>query len=660
MKKIISKIVILLSVSVLLISCGVEAQLKKADKRYEIGEYYVAADLYRKAQSGISSKERDKRANVNLRLGDCYRIINNHKKATRAYAQAIRYKCKDSTVYLNNALSLQALGNYQEARKNYTIYLEGHPQSELAQKGLLATIEVPVWKKTPTRYVVKPADVLNSRRNSDFAPAFMGTDAQSIVITSNRGTTSTKGKNSSITGVPNNDLFVARKNAMNKWEELSPLEGEFNTEDDEGAASFSSDGKTLYFTRCRSTAGAVGAEIYSSQRSGGQWTAPKNIRLFQDSTISVAHPAVSPDGKYLYFVSDNPQGFGGKDIWRAEKTDEGWGVPENLGNQINTEGNEMFPYVRYDGTLYFSSNGHVGFGGLDIYKATADSLGNWQVENMKSPINTLYDDFGITFEGQAERGFFSSNRNQSRGYDRIWSFDLPELTYAVEGKVTDEKGEALSDATIKVVGTDGQNVKMKTKKDGTFRIKLNPNTEYVMLASNRGYLNQVNKLTTQNLNQSKLFKANFKLASINKPIQIDDIFYEFGQWTLTLDSEKALKGLVKMLTDNPNIAIEIAAHTDVLGTDEFNMDLSEKRAKSVVDYLIQEGIDPDRLTVKGFGESMPVEVDKALAERYKFLKVGDVLNEPFLKNLSEEQREIVNQINRRTQFRVTKTTYKLY
>ncbi|HPH72848.1 MAG TPA: OmpA family protein, partial [Paludibacteraceae bacterium] len=404
----------------------------------------------------------------------------------------------------------------------------------------------------------------------------------------------------------------------------------------------------------------VGAEIYSSQRSGGQWTAPKNIPLFQDSTISVAHPAVSPDGKYLYFVSDNPQGFGGKDIWRAEKTDEGWGVPENLGNQINTEGNEMFPYVRYDGTLYFSSNGHVGFGGLDIYKATADSLGNWQVENMKSPINTLYDDFGITFEGQAERGFFSSNRNQSRGYDRIWSFDLPELTYAVEGKVTDEKGEVLSDATIKVVGTDGQNVKMKTKKDGTFRIKLNPNTEYVMLASNRGYLNQVNKLTTQNLNQSKLFKANFKLASINKPIQIDDIFYEFGQWTLTLDSEKALKGLVKMLTDNPNIAIEIAAHTDVLGTDEFNMDLSEKRAKSVVDYLIQEGIDPDRLTVKGFGESMPVEVDKALAERYKFLKVGDVLNEPFLKNLSEEQREIVNQINRRTQFRVTKTTYKLY
>ena len=278
---------------------------------------------------------------------------------------------------------------------------------------------------------------------------------------------------------------------------------------------------------------------------------------------------------------------------------------------------------------------------------------------MKSPINTLYDDFGITFEGQAERGFFRQIAIKVV-VTTAFGVLICELTYAVEGKVTDEKGEALSDATIKVVGTDGQNVKMKTKKDGTFRIKLNPNTEYVMLASNRGYLNQVNKLTTQNLNQSKLFKANFKLASINKPIQIDDIFYEFGQWTLTLDSEKVLKGLVKMLTDNPNIAIEIAAHTDVLGTDEFNMDLSEKRAKSVVDYLIQEGIDPDRLTVKGFGESMPVEVDKALAERYKFLKVGDVLNEPFLKNLSEEQREIVNQINRRTQFRVTKTTYKLY
>jgi peptidoglycan-associated lipoprotein len=659
MKKTVLHIIILLSISILMISCGVSAQLKKADKRYDIGEYYSAADLYRKAQSGISSKERAKKAAVNLRLGDCYRTINNHKKAIRAYKTAIQYKCKDSTVYLHNALSLQALGNYTEARKNFTIYLEGHPESEIAQKGLLATMEVSVWAKQPTRYVVRTAQNFNSRRNSDFSPNFMGTDGQSIVITSNRGT-SAKRKNSAITGVPNNDLYVARKNAMDKWEELEPLEGEFNTDDDEGTASFTADGKTVYFTRCRSTAGAIGAEIYSSMRSGGQWTTPKNIRLFQDSTISVAHPAISPDGNTLYFVSDHANGFGGKDIWKSEQTDKGWSIPENLGKQINTEGNEMFPFVRYDGTLYFSSDGQVGFGGLDIYKAIPDSLGSWKVSNMLAPINTLYDDFGITFEGESERGFFSSNRNQSRGYDRIWSFELPQLLYAIEGKVTDEKGDILSDATIKMVGTDGQNVKMKTKKDGTFRIKISPNAEYIMLASNRGYLNQTNKITTQKLTQSKLFHVDFKLSSINKPIEIDNIFYEFGKWTLTLDSEKALKGLVKMLKDNPNITIEIAAHTDVQGTDQYNMDLSEKRAKSVVDYLIQEGIDADRLTSKGYGESSPVEVDKTLAEKYKFLKVGDILDEAFLLKLPENQRETVNQINRRTQFRVTKTTYKLY
>ena len=301
---------------------------------------------------------------------------------------------------------------------------------------------------------------------------------------------------------------------MNKWEELSPLEGEFNTEDDEGAASFSSDGKILYFTRCRSTRRSRRCRNLLIATFGRTMdSAEKHSIISKIVPFLLLIRLCRPTGSTFILFRIIRKALEER-IFGAEKTDEGWGVPENLGNQINTEGNEMFPYVRYDGTLYFSSNGHVGFGGLDIYKATADSLGNWKVENMKSPINTLYDDFGITFEGQAERGFFSSNRNQSRGYDRIWSFDLPELTYAVEGKVTDEKGEALSDATIKVVGTDGQNVKMKTKKDGTFRIKLNPNTEYVMLASNRGYLNQVNKLTTQNLNQSKLLKPTLNLLPL--------------------------------------------------------------------------------------------------------------------------------------------------
>ena len=557
------------------------------------------------------------------------------------------------------AKSQLVIGKLKDARRNFEIYLDSYPDSYEAQQGILSVDSAKALAAKFTRYQVTLAKEFNSRKNSDFSPVFMGSDAESIVFTSNRTKSKNKKINNPITGVPNNDIYTARKNNSGKWEEVELIEGAVNSEEDEGVVSFSADGKTMYFSRCLGNMPA--GQIYQSSRSGGEWTEPTLIQLFADTTITVGHPAISPDGSKMYFVSDAEGGFGGKDIWVAVNEGGKWTVLENIGSAINTSGNEMFPCVRQDGALFFSSDGHEGFGGLDIYMAVQDSTGAWTVENMYSPINSTGDDFGITFNGDNSMGYFSSSRGQRKPIDKIYRFDLPELVYAIEGRVVDDKGDALGETTIRLVGDNGENVKMRTKKDGTYRVNLSLNTKYVMLASHRGYLNASHQFDTHGLVDSKLFENDFTLTSLSRPVKMDNVFYEFGKWTLTADSEAGLQGLIKILTDNPNIAIELSAHTDMVGNDANNKELSQKRAQSVVDYLIKAGIDKGRLTPKGYGETKPVVVSEELAEQYKqFLKKGDVLTPEFIEGLTAEQQEICNQINRRTEFKVTKTTYNLY
>lgn len=419
----------------------------------------------------------------------------------------------------------------------------------------------------------------------------------------------------------------------------------------------------MYFTRSNIVEDkGIGTVILVSNRAGGTWSDPQPIELFKDSTISVGHPAISPDGETLYFVSDAPGGYGGLDIWKAIKVSGKWGAIQNLGQDINTEGDEMFPTVDSKGTLYFSSDGKPGMGGLDIFCATPIDDDHWEVKNMGVPLNSSKDDFGMAFEGKTDNGYFSSNRDETRGYDRLWSFELPELEYILSGKITDKQGETVPNAHLKIVGNNGENARIQAKGDGTYRYKMTKGTSYVLLASARGYLNEKSEINTLNVSDKKSegFNLNFELSPISKPVQMDNIFYDFGKYTLTPASEKGLNELVKLLNDNPNITIELSAHTDYVGNNDANKKLSEQRAQSVVDYLIKAGIAKDRLTAVGYGEEKPFVVDAATAKKYPFLKLGASLTEEFIKTLTPEQQEIANQINRRTEFQVLKTTYNLY
>lgn len=641
-----------------LYSCR-SAKLSDAEEKQRIGEYYEAAAIYRKVYTKTSPKKRDLRGYIAYRMAECNRLINNTGKATSAYMNAIRYDYPDSTVYLRMGQMLQKTGRYPEAIKNYDIYMKNDPSDLLAINGIQGCELAPGWKKNPTRYEVRRMDKFNSRRG-EFSPMLAGDKYDQLYFASSRSKDK-EAKVSAITGQNNNNLFLVKQDEKGTWLAPVELEDEVNTEYDEGTPSFSPDGNTMYYTYCaQDPEGPRTAEIYISTRSSAKWGKGARATIVKDSVTALGHPSISPDGKYLYFVSDAVGGFGGKDIFRARVAGNDFGPMENLGEKINTLGDEMFPYVRDSVTLYFASNGHPGMGGLDLFKATQDSTGKWNVENLGAPINSMGDDFGITFAGKEERGFFCSNRNDARGYDHIYSFELPTITIFIEGIVNDVDEYPIEDATVRIVGKDGLNVKVPVKKDGTYRVELERDIRYVMMASARGYLNQNYELHTGPEEKNETYIVDFFLSPISKPVVIDNIFYDFDKATLRPESKKALDEMIKMLNDNPNVTIELGAHTDRKGTDQYNERLAQRRAQSVVDYLIAGGIESARLEAKGYGESVPKTINKKMVKQFDFLKEGDVLTEEFILTLPPEQQEIADQINRRTEFKVLRTNYNLF
>lgn len=661
-KKITPYILLFLS-AMLLFSCK-SAKLSDAEEKQRIGEYFEAAAIYRKVYTKTSPQKRDLRGYIAYRMAECNRLINNTPRATSAYMNALRYDYPDSIVNLRLGQMYQRSGRYAEAIRYYNEFLKVNPESELALNGIKGSELAPQWKQNPSRYVVKRMEKFNSRRG-EFCPMLFGDAYDQLYFTSSR-TPKGAGKDkeetiSAITGLRNNDFFLVKKDEQGNWLAPIELEDEVNTEFDEGTPSFSKDGNTMYYTYCaQDPEGPRTSEIYVSTRSSAKWGKGTRASIVKDSVTALGHPSVSPDGKYLYYVSDAVGGFGGKDIFRSRLVGSDFGPMENLGPEINTPGDEMFPYVRDSVTLYFASNGHPGMGGLDLFKATQDSTGKWHVENLKAPINSMGDDFGITFEGKKEKGFFSSNRNDARGYDHLYSFELPTITIFIEGLVSDVDEYPIEDATVRIVGKDGLNVKVPAKKDGSYRVELERDVRYVMMASARGYLNQNFELKTGPEEKNETYIVDFFLSPISKPVVIDNIFYDFDKATLRPESQKALDEMIKMLNDNPNVTIELGAHTDRKGTDQYNERLAQRRAQSVVDYLIAGGIDKERLEAKGYGESVPKTINKKLAKSFDFLKEGDVLTEEFILTLTPEQQEMADQINRRTEFKVLRTNYNLF
>lgn len=648
-----------LAVALMLHSCAADNAMRKGEKFLAIGEYHDAAEQFKKAYTKTPAKERQLRGQRALKMAHCYRHISSTQKAISAYRNALRYNVATLDDRLDYARLLLKNGEYKRALAEFELLNDSMPNNVLVRNGLLSAKMAPKWKEQGSDYTVKKMSEFNSRR-ADYCPVLAGDQWDRLYFSSTRNDALGE-ELSGITGAKPGDIFFSDKDDKGKWSKPQTIESGLNTEYDEGACCLSPDGSTMYLTQCLSDASYPRfAQIVTAQRSDASWGKTTPLLITNDTLSSYAHPAISPDGEWLYFVSDMPGGKGGLDIWRMRLTANGPVGVENLGEPINTPGDEMFPTFRPNGDFYFSSDGHPGFGGLDIFIATVGEDGKYHLSHPGYPLNSQGDDFGMTFQGQLNQGFFSSNRGDGRGWDHIYSFYNPEIVQTIRGWIYEQDGYELTAGEARIVGTDGTNLRLGVRGDGSFEYVVKPGVDYIILAMCDGFLNHKEEIYVDSVRESKVYDLQFPLASISAPVLIDNIFYAFDKATLLPESKNALDSLILMLNENPNITIELSAHTDYRGAEAYNKTLSQKRAESVVKYLINHGIAADRLTAVGYGEEKPKTIRRKVAERYPWLKENDVLTEEFILKLKPEQQETANALNRRTEFKVLRTTYNMF
>lgn len=649
----------LLAVAMMLHSCAADNAMRKGEKFLSIGEYHDAAEQFKKAYSKTPAKERQLRGQRALKMAHCYRHISSTQKAISAYRNAIRYNVATPDDRLAYARLLLKNGEYKRALAEFEVLNDSMPNNVLVKNGLTSARMAPEWKEQGSDYTVKKMTEFNSRR-ADYCPVLAGDQWDRLYFSSTRND-ALGDELSGITGAKPGDIFFSDKDDKGKWSKPQTIESGLNTEYDEGACCLSVDGSTMYLTQCLSDPSYPRfAQIVTAQRSDASWGKTTPLLITNDTLSTYAHPAISPDGEWLYFVSDMPGGKGGLDIWRIRLTANGPVGVENLGDPINTPGDEMFPSFRPNGDFYFSSDGHPGFGGLDIFIATVGEDGRYHLSHPGYPLNSQGDDFGMTFQGQLNQGFFSSNRGDGRGWDHIFSFYNPEIVQTVRGWIYEQDGYELTSGEARIVGSDGTNLRLGVRGDGSFEYVVKPGVDYIILGMCGGFLNHKEEIHVDSVKESKVYDLQFPLASISAPVLIDNIFYAFDKATLLPESKNALDSLVLMLNENPNITIELSAHTDYRGAEAYNKTLSQKRAESVVRYLIDHGIAADRLTAVGYGEEKPKTIRRKVAERYPWLKENDVLTEEFILKLKPDQQETANALNRRTEFKVLRTTYNMF
>ena len=628
-------------------------KLVKADIAFENEEYIKAADLYKKAYK--KTKNKAIKAEIIFKQAECYRKSLNYKRAASFYKRAIRAKYPDVIVYLHYADILKIQENYEAAIKYYNEYSKLNPTDVRGEIGKKSCEFAQKWLKNPTRYVVKPLSVLNSK-NSDFSPSFGNSDYNEIYFTSSRE----GGLSEDIderTGENYTDIYVSKLQKTGKWSAPALLPSPINSGNaHEGSSYLNNKGNRMYFTKCSTEDKQINnCSICVSSKKGKLWGDPQQLQIDIDSGITIGHPSVleSEDDFILVFSANMSGGYGGHDLWISTKEKRNaWSTPINLGPAVNTPGDEQFPFLHESGDLYFASNGHAGMGGFDIFVANKDENDTYSVvSNLKYPINSASDDFGIIVERSSERGYLTSNRKGGKGGDDIYQFELPKLEFDVKGTITDSKtGEILTAISVKLTSSDSLTHTLITDNTGLYRKSdIQPITTYEIFIEHEGYLNKTASFTTQDIHENKTFVIDLQLDPIKKEIILPRIEYDFAKWNLRSQSIVDLDILVETLNDNPEIVIELTSHTDFRGGEKQNIELSQKRADVCVNYLISKGIQKERLIAIGKGESVPFIIVKKDGR----FKEGDVLTQSYIKKIKfRKNREKAHQYNRRTTFKV--------
>ena len=638
---------------------------KNADLAFGRKQYTEAADRYKKAYRKVR-RNKDERNRISFQMGECYRLIGLTKRAEPFYKRLLRteYPNTHPEVYLYLAETYKMNEKFKDAIEMYEAYSQKVPEDPRGPLGIETTQTIQEWKENPSKYELTELKKVNSTRDSDFCATWLNNTFNEIIFTSNRDAATGKEKDG-ITGQEFADFFTSKQDRKGEWSTpvLADESENVNTEASEGTPFMNSKYTKLYFTRCQNGAHRKnGCQIMVAGKSGGSFSEARPVEIAGVDTLDIiGHPTLSNDELIMYFAAERKGGFGGNDIWVAmrDNANDAFKHPFNLGERINTPGNEMFPFLRYDTVLYFASDGHGGMGGLDIFVSSMDSAGEWgEPRNLKYPINSTGDDFAIVFHPTEERGFVSSSRGNTRGLDNIYYFEEPPILFTFSGTVKDAKTKQLvSDASVRLVGSDGSNISTRTNDRGYFNFsesQINKNTTYDVTIDKENYFTLAVQETTVGLEFSKDIEKDYDIEPIpQEPIMLPDILYDLGKWDLKPQFEDSLQGLIETLQVNPTITIELASHTDARDTDEHNDILSQKRAQSVVDYLIIRGIDPLRLTAKGYGERVPRTLQNDMTVKGYTFKAGTVLTEDFINKLpNTEVKEAAHQMNRRTEFRI--------
>jgi len=677
-----------------------DKDVKQAYEAYDAKQYSEAIELLKDAFTEVRGRE--KKTDILFKIAESYRNILDYRNAENYYNKAKKLGYDGPEAGLYYADMLKAQGEYEDAISAYKEVKQAYPDNVMAEQGIESAKQAVEWMDQPGRYQVDVMEDINSDA-LDFAPIYGGKARENnVIIFSSAREESTGGKEDGWTGQEFTDLYITsaeRKRrrrgrggahetenpADMKWSTPVLLDEEeiVNTKNNEGGATYNSRKKDLYFTRCiveKNVKNLCG--IYMTEQRGQTWSQPERQVFGTDTFANVGQPSLSPDDKYMYFVSTD-FGAEGRDIFvstynRREKI---WREPKNLGPKVNTEDDEYWPFAHTDGYLYFSSNGHPGMGGLDIFKIKVGEDGmplpDAKAENMQYPINTNFEDYGLIFQpGTDKVGFMTSNRNNKRGSlnDDIFAVVKTPLVFKLEGVITSTKtGQPIPQATVKLEGSDGTSLVVNTDGDGYYEFEegaLDPGEQYELSFEKDKFLTNTGNVTTIGVPLSSfefvpsdnqflnVIRVNKELDPIEEPIVLPNVFFDLAKWDLRPEARSALDSVVTILERNPRIVIELRSHTDYRDSEKSNLILSQKRADTSVAYLISKGIAEDRLVSKGMGESEPF----VIPENYSGYGAGQFepgteLTEKYIITLPPEKQEVANQINRRTDFKVLRDDY---